>query len=276
MKYLRLYEEFSNNTHGWGLHLKSSTEVAKYYTSGLQKWVYEPTLLNNLKLEDWDEKPSNFLLGKIESEFHSNKFSTTYRLLSNKLGSDKETSNFLLELGVDGHRYKGQKNDDNFIIYDSSRLNESINNEPLKYKLASQYPITIDEYNYLLSELYEHNVYISVSRMLIHKKNEFKYTLLVANANGVTTDLMLRWIFRIEDKSIIKKAIKEGNLELRDVISVNSNEPFEEEVLPLIEKLLKKLNHFGYAIMQKEKEFSNRIPGYDIIVQFDKTVVTLD
>ena len=274
MKHLRLFEEFTSNTHGWGLHLKSNTEVARYYTTGLKKWIYEPNLLSNLRLEDWDEKTSNFLLKQIEPELHSSKFSTTYRLISNKLGSDKSASQFLLELGIDGHKYKDTNNNDNYIIYDSSRLNESVDNEPLKDRIASQYPITIEEYNFLLNELYDADVYVTLARMITHKNREFNHTLLIANAHGLS-DLKVRKALTIEDKVKVKKAIKEGNLELRDVINVSSDKPFSDEIMPLMEKLVKKLNHFGYAILKKEREFANGIPGYDIIVDYD-TVVTLD
>jgi hypothetical protein len=277
MKHLRLFEEFTHNTYGWGLHLKSNTELAKYYTSGLNKWVHDSTLLSHLKLEDWDEKPSNSLLSKIEPELHSNKFSTTYRLLSTKLGGDSKASEFLLGLGIDGHKYKAHRNEDNFIIYDASKLHESfLGVDALNSKIALQYPITIDEYNYLLNELMEHDVHISLSRKIIHAERHFDHLIVMAGKSHDKDELVVRKMFTIDDKREVKKAIQDGKLSLRDVISVVSDRPMAEEVNQLIEKLCKKLNHFGYAIVKPEGEYSHKVPGFEIIVDFDTKVVLED
>ncbi len=87
-----------------------------------KKWLYDVTATSGLKIEDWDSKPSRELLAKLDSQFHSNKYSTTYKSISNKLGGDEEASKYLLDLGIDGHVYKAYKGEDNWVIYDVSKL----------------------------------------------------------------------------------------------------------------------------------------------------------
>ncbi len=275
MRIVKLFEEFINNEYGQGLHFNSGSSLSKYYTYG-KKWSHDQNTISNLKIEDWDEKPSNKLLAKLEPELHSNKYSSTYKMIATKLGSNEKASKFLFELGVDGHKYKNRY-ETNYIIYDDSKLpqNESILGvDSLRDKILAQFPITIAEYNFLLNELCEHNVSICLMRLIVHKKREFNHTIAVANPDYGGDELKLRKAFTIDDKRSIKKAIKDDMLELRDVITILFNkETNEAEVLPLMSKLNKKLNHFGYCIIEKNDK---NIKHYDLILSYTDTKVSID
>jgi hypothetical protein len=137
-KWAEVYQKARNILRTWGkdkvndfcrLMRKEFPDLKDYFKPkhitlkyDAKKWLYDVTATSGLKIEDWDSKPSRELLAKLDSQFHSNRYSTTYKSISNKLGGDEEASKYLLDLGIDGHVYKGYKGEDNWVIYDVSKL----------------------------------------------------------------------------------------------------------------------------------------------------------
>lgn len=132
-----VYQKGRNVVRIWGKGIdtfckqmkKSFPKYAEYFNKKettlryeVKKWLYDASVTSSLKLEDWESAPSVSLTKKLDVEFHSNKYSNTYKLISNKLGSDQKASEYLLNLGIDGHTYKGYKRETNWVIYNVDKL----------------------------------------------------------------------------------------------------------------------------------------------------------
>jgi len=177
-KWAEVYQKARNILRTWGkdkvndfcrLMRKEFPDLKDYFKPkhitlkyDAKKWLYDVTATSGLKIEDWDSKPSRELLAKLDSQFHSNRYSTTYKSISNKLGGDEEASKYLLDLGIDGHVYKGYKSEDNWVIYDVSKLTiankeevgeitESM--EESNYnKINKIFPITVNDFSFLFHD----------------------------------------------------------------------------------------------------------------------------